>query len=311
MATGSVLQSRPRAALTDHMIVISTPTGAIGSQVVQNLLDRNAPVRVIARNPGKLDPAVREAVEVVHGSLDDADVVTKAFAGADAVFWLVPPNPKAASLEAAYVDFTRPAAAAFASQGVARVVGVSALGRGTPVEKESGYVHWSLRTDDLIAATGVPYRALTMPSFMDNILRAVPSIRTEGVFTDCLPGDTRRPTCATRDIAAAAARLLLDDTWTGHGSVPVLGPEDLSFDDMAAVMTDVLGRPVRYQQVPAETIKARLIGYGMTEAMAQGRIDMMAAKENGLDSAEPRTPESSSPTTFRQWCEEVLRPAVS
>jgi hypothetical protein len=48
----------------------------------------------------------------------------------------------------------------------------------------------------------------------------------------------------------------------------------------------------------------------MSEAMAQGMADMATAKNNGLDNAEPRTPESTTPTTFRQWCEEVLKPAV-
>jgi hypothetical protein len=56
--------------------------------------------------------------------------VTKAFAGADFVFWLGLPDPHAESVEAAYVDFTRPACDAFKSQGVRRVAGVSALGRG-------------------------------------------------------------------------------------------------------------------------------------------------------------------------------------
>ncbi|MEV6135261.1 hypothetical protein AB0L63_04190 [Nocardia sp. NPDC051990] len=46
----------------------------------------------------------------------------------------------------------------------------------------------------------------------------------------------------------------------------------------------------------------------MSEAMAQGMYDMLEAKENGLDNAEPRTPQATTPTTFRQWCEEVLAP---
>lgn len=39
-------------------------------------------------------------------------------------------------------------------------------------------------------------------------------------------------------------------------------------------------------------------------------VDMMVAKDQGLDNAEPRTPESTTPTSFCQWCEEVLKPAV-
>jgi uncharacterized protein YbjT (DUF2867 family) len=90
----------------------------------------------------------------------------------------------------------------------------------------------SLAMDDLIASTGVNYRALTMPSFMDNVLRQLELIRNQGVFFSAISGDRKLPTCATRDIAVIAARLLIDRSWSGQGSVPVLGPEDLSFNDM-------------------------------------------------------------------------------
>ena len=42
----------------------------------------------------------------------------------------------------------------------------------------------------------------------------------------------------------------------------------------------------------------------------ESMVDMMVAKNEGLDNAEPRTPQSTTPTSFRQWCEEVLKPAV-
>jgi uncharacterized protein YbjT (DUF2867 family) len=161
----------------------------------------------------------------------------------------------------------------------------------------------------MIAATGVHYRALTMPTFMDNWLRQVESIRN-GVIHAPVSGDRRAPTCATRDIAAAAARLLLDDTWTGRADVPVLGPEDLSCNDIARIMTEVLGWPVQFEQVPMTAFRDGLTGHGMSDAVAQAMVDMMVAKENGLDNAEPRTPEATTPTTFRTWCEDVLKPAV-
>ena len=244
----------------------------------------------------------------MQGSHGDIDVVNQAFAGADSVFWLVPPDPHAESVEAAYVDFSRPACDAFKSQGIKRVVGVSALGRG--VADNAGLVSASLAMDDLIASTGVSYRALTMPSFMDNILRQVEAIKTQGMFFSPISGDRKLPSCATRDIAAVASALLLDPSWSGRESVPVLGPEDLSHNDMAQIMSEVLGRPVRFQQIPGEAFKARLTGFGMSEAMAQGTLDMQLAKNEGLDNAETRTPQASTPTSFRQWCEEVLKPAI-
>lgn len=291
------------------MIVVTTPTGAIGRQVLANVLDHDEPIRVIVRDPDRLPSDVRERVEVVPGSHGDPDVVNAAFAGADTVFWLVPPDPGAASIQAAYVDFTRPAAAAFEAQGVERVVGISALGRG--VTDDAGLVTGSLAMDDLVASSGVSYRALTMPSFMENILRAAEMIRTQDLFVSPVSGDRKAPSVATRDIAAVAARLLLDHTWSGVESVPVLGPEDLSFDDMAGIISDVLGKPVRYQQVPLEDFKSMLVGFGWSDAMAQGMADMLAAKDAGLDNHEPRTPEATTPTTFRQWCEDVLVPVVT
>ncbi|MDB5963557.1 MAG: NmrA family transcriptional regulator [Polaromonas sp.] len=291
------------------MIVITAPTGSIGRQVVDNLLAAGAAVRVIARDPARLPAAIRARVEVVQGSHGDIDVLHRAFEGAAAVFWLVPPNPQAVSLEAAYLDFARPACQALTDRGVQRVVGVSALGRGLPVN--AGYVTASLAMDDLIAATGVNYRALLMPSFMDNLLRQVEAIDRQGVFFSPIAGEMKNPTCATRDIAAVAARWLLDDSWSGQGSAAVLGAEDLSFNDMARILTEVLGKPVRFQQISGEAFKARLTGFGTSEAMAQGALDMMIAKNQGLDHTEPRTAESTTPTSFRQWCDEVLKPAIA
>jgi uncharacterized protein YbjT (DUF2867 family) len=267
-------------------------------------------LRVIVRDPSRLAPEVREPVETVAGSHGDPDVVDAAFAGADAVFWLAPPDPRAESVEAAFVEFTRPAAEAFKRHQVKRVVGVSALGRGTPWAAHAGYVSGSLAMDDLIGSTGVGYRALTNPSFMDNLLRQADAIKDQGMFFSPISGDRHLPAVATRDIAAVATRLLLDESWSGVEEVPVLGPEDLSFNDMAEIMSEVLGKEVRFQQIPFEAYRARFVGFGMSEAMAQGMIDMAAAKNEGLDNAVKRTPENSTPTSFRQWCEEVLKPAV-
>ena len=226
------------------------------------------------------------------------------------MFWLVPPDPKAESVEAAYVGFSRPACTAFKSQGVKRVVGISALGRGTPWAANAGFVTASLKMDDLIASTGVNYRAVINPSFMDNLLRQVQAIKSQGAFFLPISGDLKQPSACTRDIAATAAKLLLDDSWSGVASNPVLGPEDLSYNDIARIMSEVLGKPVRFQQIPDDAFKARMLQNGMSEAMAQGALDMWRAYNQGLDTAEPRTPDSSTPTTFRQWCEEFLKPRV-
>jgi uncharacterized protein YbjT (DUF2867 family) len=105
--------------------------------------------------------------------------------------------------------------------------------------------------------------------------------------------------------------LLLDKSWTGVSSLPLLGPEDLSYNDIAAILSDVLGTPVRFERISDEAFKARLKGRGMSDAMAQGNLDMFIAKDHGLDNAERRTPESTTLTRFRDWAREAFKPTVS
>ncbi|KMO94018.1 NAD(P)H-binding protein [Streptomyces roseus] len=293
------------------MIVITAPTSTIGRLLVDDLLDRGAPLRLVVRDPGRLAPHVRERAEVVAGSHGDAAVIDRACDGAEAVFWLAPADPAARSAEAAFVDFTRPACEAFVRHGVRRVVGISALGRGTPMAAHAGPVTASLAMDDLIAASGVAYRAVVCPSFMHNLLRQTGALREQHAFFMTIDPDLKSPFVATADIAATAARLLLDDTWRGPGEVACLGPEDLSPREMAQIVSEVLGTGIDYRRIPGAALKERMTGSGMSEAMAQGMVDMFDAKNRGLDNAAPRTPESTTPTTFRQWCEETLKPAVS
>jgi len=83
------------------MIVITTPSGLIGHQVLENLLDSGEALRVISRDPCGIPASARERVQVIEGSHGDPAVVDAAFAGADAVFWLAPPDPRAESADAA------------------------------------------------------------------------------------------------------------------------------------------------------------------------------------------------------------------
>ncbi|WUH95574.1 NAD(P)H-binding protein [Streptomyces sp. NBC_00433] len=291
------------------MIVVTTPTGSIGHQTLARVIEAGAPVRVIARDPSRLAPEVRERAEVVKGSMDDSAAVAEVCAGADAVLWVLPPDPRAAGLHSHAIDFTRPLCDAIASQGVRRVVGVSSLGRGRA--RKAGQISAVFAMDHLIESTGVHYRSLGMPGFMENILRQLDPIRNQGTYFGLLAGDRKGPACATRDIAATAAALLLDGSWTGQDDLPLPGPEDLSPDDMAAIMSEVLDRPIAYRRIPAEAYRAELLAHGMSEPWARGLVDMAAAVDAGLYGTGPYASRSASPTTFRQWCQDVLRPAMA
>ncbi|MEV4621095.1 NmrA family NAD(P)-binding protein [Asanoa sp. NPDC049573] len=291
------------------MIVITTPTGDIGWQVLGRILDSGEAVRVVVRDPSRLAPDVRTRAEVVQGSHSDPDVIVKALAGADRLFWLVPPasfdSPVPA--ERYYLDFARPAAAAAASQGVG-IVGVTSLGHGYPAE--AGLLSAALDMDALIEGSGADYRALALPFFMENLLRQIQGIKEQGTFSMANTADRPLLAIATRDVARVAAALLLDKSWTGQARVPVVSPDNLTPNQMAEVISETLGRPITYRQVPVADLGAMMQRRGASEATVRGMTRMIGAQNDGIYDAEPRDAESVAATSFRQWCQDVLKPAI-
>ncbi|MGV9982455.1 NmrA family NAD(P)-binding protein [Micromonospora wenchangensis] len=289
------------------MIVVTAPTGQIGSKLVRTLLTHDEPVRLVVRDPGKLPTGVRERAEVVTGSHHDPATLDRALTDADALFWLMPATPTASSPYEAYVSASIPGADAVVRHAVPHVVVVSALGRGAQVY--AGHVSASHAMEDLLRSTGAHVRALALPTFMDNILRQTATIG-DGAVTGTLPADFTTPWIATKDIAALAAGYLLDRDWTGQDSVESLGGEDLSFADIAAILTDVLGTPIRYQLLDRAVVKEFLLGRGFSAAMAQSMIDMDVAGARGINNAVPRTAQNTTPTTFHEFALESVKPAV-
>jgi uncharacterized protein YbjT (DUF2867 family) len=290
------------------LIVISTPTGQIGSKVTAAVIDGDEPVRVIARDPGGIPAQIAARVEIVTGSHDDARVMDEALEGADSLFWLIPPGFQVDDIYGHYVDFTRPAAEAIHRHGTERVVAVSALGRG--YNGDAGVATAAIAMTGLLESTGAATRTLTCPGFMDNLLRSEDSIRDHGVFYGTVSRDRKLPHAATADIATVGAQLLKDHSWRGHADVAVLGPEDLSFDEVAAILSEVLEKEVRYVQVPLDALRAQMQGVGASAGFIDGMVAMMAAKDDGLDNLATRTPQNTTATSLRQWARETLKPAI-
>ena len=71
-------------------IIVTTPTGHVGSRVVQLLLQAGARPTLLARRPARLDPRVIERADVVQADQADADAVVRATRGAEALFWVAP-----------------------------------------------------------------------------------------------------------------------------------------------------------------------------------------------------------------------------
>jgi uncharacterized protein YbjT (DUF2867 family) len=281
------------------MIVITTPTGHIGSRLLETLLPYGEKLRVIARDPSRLPEPVKNNVDIIQGSLDDASVLSKAYQGADDLFFIVPPSMQYTDVNDYYTQFARPTCEAIDRFKVARVVFVSGTGLG--YDKNAGPVSASFHVEQALAATNAALRVLHCGTFMENLLHSAQPIKYTGTYGTPVPADTKLPWVATRDIADTAARLLLDKTWTTKGSVGVLGPEDLSYGEVTRIMSSVLGKEIQYQEIPGETLKATVMQYGATDAAAQGLVDIYASAKRGTFNRVERSSQSSSPTTFREW----------
>jgi uncharacterized protein YbjT (DUF2867 family) len=155
--------------------------------------------------------------------------------------------------------------AAAATAGVERLVRVSVLGIGSGLP--AGLFEWHAAAEAALAASGLPGVNLRPTSYMQNFLGQAESIRRAGQFFGS-QGDGKLPFVDARDVAAAAVGALTRPTHITE-TVTITGPEPLSFDEMAGVMTGVLGRPVAYVDLPPEAYRQGLIGAGMPEWLAR------------------------------------------
>jgi uncharacterized protein YbjT (DUF2867 family) len=291
------------------MIVVTTPTGNVGSQLLAELLSAGTqPLRVIVRDPSRLDDAVRDQVHVIAGSHDDPAVLDQALDGAQGLFWLVPPSMRASSAKEYYLSFARPAAEAIRRHEVSHVVGISSAGRNWP--HPAGLLSAAHAMDAELERSGAAYRSLGMPFYMENLLRPLPQMTSEGVLSLPLSPDRPLATIATQDIAATAAALLLDRTWKGTKQIPVFGPDHLTPNEMTATISDVLGSQVTFEQADLEQQTASTIQRGVPEGMARDFTAMYWAQQNGIYD-EDWSHATPTPTTFRTWCETVLAAAAS
>ena len=289
------------------MIVITTPTGHNGSQVLEQLIKTDEKLRVIVRDASKLSDEAKEKVEIFEGSLDDPKVLSKAYEGADALFFVIPPSFEYDDVDEYYLSFAKPTCEAIDAQQVKRVVFVSGTSLGS--DPNAGQMWSSYLVEKELEVTAAATRILHCGTYMENLLEMIEPMKSKGQFSNAVPPDLKYPWVATVDIAETSVDLLLDKTWTGHGSVGILGPEDMSHGDAAVIISSVLGKEIGYQEISGEELKATMLKTGASEAGAQALADLCDSIKRGTFSMVKRTPETSSPTTFREWCEKVFKPA--
>ncbi len=288
------------------MIVVTTPTGHIGHRVVELLLDRDEPVRVIARDPSRLSAAAHEHGDVIAGSHSDPAVLDAALAGADALFLVVPPNRGAESVDDYYLDYAQKARAAAERAGVGHVVGISTMGGGID---GAGQLSAALAVDALLGESGAAYRAVAAPFFMENLLGQVDALR-DGILALPSDPDLTLPVVGTADLAARAADLLAARDWTGADRIPVSSPDALTPIGIAAELSDSLGRGIAYRQIAPADYGEMLRGFGLSDAWSAGLTAMAIAQNEGFYDRDLAAARAVGPTTLREWCDTVLRPAL-
>lgn len=285
-------------------IVITTPTGNIGRHVVNQLLKAGESLRLIARYPDRLDPAIAARAEVIQGSIDDVEILTQSFEGADCVFWCVPQSHTQPNVLDYYLRFAKAAATAIQQTNVSQIVAVSSGGKG--LAKNAGAISALHTMETVLDATSSATRYLRCGNFMENFLWQIDPIANQGVFFYPLPGDFSMPMVATRDIAMVAVKWLVDRNWSGQEGIGVHGAEDLSCNQAAEILSQVLSKPIRFQSVHAEAYRQSMLNHGASSAFAQSLLDMYVEVASGIYNAEPRTSETTTPVTLKQWAEETM-----
>jgi uncharacterized protein YbjT (DUF2867 family) len=290
-------------------IAVTTPTGHIGKAVTSHLLDAGAQVTLLARYPEKVREFAERGATVFQGAQDDKDFVTRATQGVDALFWLTPPDYLSTDFRKHYNRIGQAGAAAIRANRIPRVVHLS--GAGAHIASGTGPGTGLHDVEHLLDQVVTHLTHLRPFFFFENFLWQLESIKNHGRVFLPISGSTRIAMVATRDIAQVAALRLQDNTWTGRTVQGLHGPADLSFDEAAMAIGRGLGRPVVHVRVPEEQARQAMSAAGLSEYVADMVLELYRAIESGLlRPAEPRTAETTTPTTLEQFARDVLQPLI-
>ena len=289
-------------------IVINTPTSNIGRALAARLLDAGERITVLSRDKKKVDELLRRGARVVEGSFEEPALLAEALEGAEALFWLTPP-PARSGYYAWAIKCAKQAAAAAKKAGVRRAVVISSAGAHTG--PGTGAVGPAREMENDFEAALPAVVSLRPGIFMENFLLPTDMIAKAGQIFTPLPAGKRWPLVATANIAAKAACWLLDRGWSGHHRVGVHGPKDLSTDEAAAIISSALGEPVKCVETTIDQARGALTGMGMPDFIVEIIVEMYVAfREGRLDQAEPRTPDTTTPTTLAEFARTTLVPAI-
>jgi uncharacterized protein YbjT (DUF2867 family) len=289
-------------------IVVTTPTGNVGSRVVQLLVQAGVRPTVLLRDPAKLPSDIAAHVDTRPGDLRDADFVRTATREAEVLFWVDPtdftvddPNAASARLGGVVAD-------AVVANAIPRVVFQSSVG----AEKRHGVglIDGLARVEEALDATGASVLHLRCGYFFTNLLGSLEGLKG-GVLSTAMPADKPMPWVDPRDIGDIVASRLLARGWTGREVHGVHGPEDLSFAEVAGTVADVTGRPISLNVVADQDERDALLAVGMSPTAADGVVGMTRGLRDDFVPEQERSVLSTTPTTLAAWACQHLRPLLA
>ncbi|MEV0649354.1 SDR family oxidoreductase [Phytomonospora sp. NPDC050363] len=235
-------------------ILLTGATGTVSTALIAELAESDVDLRALVLDESEADGLLARGVKPYVGDLEDPRTLTPAFEGAQDLWLLTPNSPRAPENHMNALWAARRA-------GVERVVRMSAIGAAHDAPNRSGRLH--ALSDREIENSGMRWTILHPHWFMQNLLNEAGDIAATGTFSLNLAA-ARLAMIDARDIAASAARVLLDDPGRHHGKAYTLsGPRLLSMEEVAEHLGTVLGKPVEYRAVSDETKRATLRGYGV------------------------------------------------
>ena len=122
--------------------------------------------------------------------------------------------------------------------------------------------------------------------------------------------DYPQPWVDPRDIGDIAAARLLYDGWSGRNVQAVHGPEDLTLIQVAQILTEALGRPIRAETISEDVLRASLRAAGVGDEQVEGMVGMSAVMRPDFVPEDQRSIVTTTPATLAAWAHARLRPLL-
>jgi uncharacterized protein YbjT (DUF2867 family) len=270
-------------------ILVTGATGRVGSSVLNHLLESGKKVRIFVRDPTKVS-GFGANVEVRMGDLSKADTISEALMGIERVFLVTGATEQDSDV---IVEAKK--------QGVRQVVKLSTQEAGMPDVK--GHSHWHREREKLIESSGLAWTFLRPTMFMDTALQWAGSIKAEGIVR--FPaGDGRVAPIDPDDVGAVGATALMSDAHF-YKAYELTGSELLSIREMVETLSHVIGRQIRYVDIPESVVKEQFLKMNLPEYVADGLVETFQNVRAGRFAYRTQVVESllgRPALTFENWC---------